>query len=83
MLAEITDHINTTKSSPTQKDPPNTLDPTTVVPANRRAPPLDSLQSNKIVGMCNMKHEVISPKFYELLIYRELKDNTDMDLKYF
>ena len=40
MLAEITDHINALKSSPTQKGSPNPPDPNNVVSANRRAPPL-------------------------------------------
>ena len=40
-ITSITDHINTLKSSPTQKDLPNTPDPTTVFPDNRRNSPLD------------------------------------------
>ena len=31
----------------------------------------------------NIEHEIISPKFYELLIKIELKGDTDMDLKNF
>ena len=30
--------------------------------------------------MCTLKHEITSPKFYELLIKTELKYNTDLDL---
>ena len=42
--------------------------PTTVVLANRRAPPLNSGHSTKIGGIWNLKHDIISPKFYEILI---------------
>ena len=41
MIPAIRDQINTLKSSPTQKDSPNHLYPTTVVPDNRMDPPLD------------------------------------------
>ena len=62
------DQINISKSSPDQEDPPKAQYPTTVVPANRRAPTLDGGHSTKIGGMWTLKHEIISPKFYELLI---------------
>ena len=29
--------------------------------------------------MCNLKHEISSPEFYELLVETELKGNTDLD----
>ena len=48
MLAEITDHINTLKFPPTQKDLLNSLEPTTVVLANTRDPPLDGGKSKNI-----------------------------------
>ena len=70
-------------SSPTQKDTSTPPDPTTVVPANRRAPPLEGENSNKIGGMWNLKHEIRSPKLYELLINTELKGYTSLDLKNF
>ena len=56
------DKINTLKHSPTQKASPKTLDPTTVVPSNRRAQTLVSGQSMKISGMWKLKHEIRSPK---------------------
>ena len=59
------------------------LDSTTVVPANRIDMPLDGGHSMKISGMWTFKHEIGSPKFYELLIKTELKGDTDMDLKNF
>ena len=68
MLTAITYQINTIKSSQTQNYSPKPLKPTTVVPANRRDPPLDSGKSTKISGMWNLKHDISLPKFYELLI---------------
>ena len=35
----------------------------------------------KIGAICNLKHEISSPKFYELLINTELKGDTSLDLK--
>ena len=54
-----------------------------MVPTNRRYPPLNVIQSTKIVGMWTLKHEIISPRFYELLIKTEPKSNTDVHLKNF
>ena len=71
------------KSSPAQKDTSTTPDPTTVVQTNRRDPPLKGGHSNNIGGMWTLKHEIISPKFYELLINKELKVDTALDLKNF
>ena len=42
--------------------------PTTVVRDNRRTPPLDGEQSTKIGGMWDLKYEIRSQIFYELLI---------------
>ena len=67
------DQTNIPKSSPTQKDTSTPPDRTTVVPANRRDPPLEGEHSTKIGGMWTLKHEISSPKFYELLIKTELK----------
>ena len=82
-ITSMTDQTNNSKLSPYQKDTSNDLEPTTVVPANRRDPPLDGGHSTKIGGMWNIKHEISSPKFYELLIKTELKGDTAMDLKNF
>ena len=62
------DQANIYKSSPAQKDTSTTPDPTTTVQTNRRAPPLEGGKFTNIVGMCTLKHRIISPKFYELLI---------------
>ena len=83
MLAAIADHINTLKSSSTQKDSPKPPYPTTVVPVNRRDPPLDGGQSTKVGGMWTLKQEISSPRFYELLVKTELKGDTALYLKNF
>ena len=80
MLAAITDQINNLKYLPTQKNSPNTLDPTNVLKTSKRAPPLGGGQSTKVGGMWNLKHDISSPKFYELLIKTEIKGDTDIDL---
>ena len=64
------------KSLPSQKDPPNPQDPTTVVTDNRRAPPLDGGNSTKIGFVWNLKHDIILPKIYELLVNTKLKGST-------
>ena len=46
-----------------------------------RDPPLDGGNSTRIGGMWTLKHDIISPKFYELLIKTELKGDTALDLK--
>ena len=56
------------KSSPTKNDTSNPPDPTTVVLTNMRDPPLEEGHYTRIGGMWTLKHEIISPKFYELLI---------------
>ena len=71
------------KSSPSQKDTSTTPNPTTMVQTNRRDPPLEEVISDKKFGMWTLKHEISSPKFYELLIKTELKGYTALDLKNF
>ena len=56
------------ESSPTHKNTSTPMDPTNVVPTNRRDPPLEGEHSTKIGGMWTLKHEISSPKFYEILI---------------
>ena len=77
------DQINILKPSPYHKDLTRSQYPTTVVTANRRDSPLEGGHSNKIGDTCTLKHEIISPKFYELLIKTELKGETALDLKNF
>ena len=64
------DKKNISKSSPAQKDTSTPPEPTTAVQSNRRAPPLEGGHSTNIGGMWTLKHEIISPKFYELLIMK-------------
>ena len=80
MLAEIIDQINTLKYSPTKKDSPKPPEPTTMVPDNKRAPPLNSGQYTESGVMWNLKNEIISPRFYDLLTNTELKVDTTLDL---
>ena len=62
------DQTNISKYSPAQKDTATPPDPTTTVQTNRRAPPLEGEISENIGGMWTLKHEISSPRFYELLI---------------
>ena len=48
---------------------------------NKRASPLEGGNSTKIGGMWTLKHEISTPKFYEILIKIELKGGTAMELK--
>ena len=61
-------HINIERYSPDQKDIKKSQYPTTVVPTNKRSPPLECVQSMKICSMWNLKHDISSPKFYDILI---------------
>ena len=87
MFAVLSDQINesnrvnTISSSPTQKDTSTSPDPTTMVPDNRGDPPLEGGHSTKICGMWTLKHEISSPKFYQLFIKTELKVDTALDIK--
>ena len=83
MLAEITDQINTLVSSPNQNDSPKPLDTINLALPNRRATPLYGGQSTKIGGMWNLKHDISSPRFYELLIKTEIKGYNTLYLKNF
>ena len=58
-------------------------DPTTVVPYNNRDSPLEGGHYTIIGGMRDLKHEIISSKFYEILTKKELKCETALDLKNF
>ena len=62
------DQANISKSSPSQKDTSTPPDPTIMVQTNRRAPPLEGGYYTNIGGMWTLKHEIISPKFDEILI---------------
>ena len=64
----VMDQTNISKSSTAQKDTSTPPDPKTVVQTNRRSPPLEGGHSTNIGCMWTLKHEIISPKFYEILI---------------
>ena len=81
VLAEMKDKNNISKSSPSQKDTSTLPDPTNAVQTNRRAPLLEGGISENIGGMWTLRHEISSPKFYELLIKTELKGDTALDIK--
>ena len=83
VFAEMKDKNNISKSSPDQKDTSTTPEPTTTVQTNRRALSLEGGNSENIGGMWTLKHEISSPRFYELLIKIELKGDTAIDLKNF
>ena len=62
------DQIKISRSSPDKKDTPKAQYTTTVVPSNKKDPSLEGGHYKKIGGMCTLKHEISSPKLYELLI---------------
>ena len=62
------DKTNISKSSPAYKDTSTHPEPITVILTNKRYPPFEGGISTKIGGMWTLKHEIISPKLYELLI---------------
>ena len=55
----------------------------TVVHTNRKVPLLQGRHYQKIRGMWNLKHEISSPKFYELFIKTKIKGDTDLYLNNF
>ena len=79
----MTDKTNILKSSTAQKNSAIPPGPTTVVPTKKMAPPLEGGHYTKFCGMWTLKHEIISPKLYELLINKELKGDTALDLNNF
>ena len=77
------DQTNISKSSQTQKDTSTPPDPIIVVLTNRRAPPLKGGHSTNFDGMLTLKHEMISPKFHDLIIKTGLKGDTALYIKNF
>ena len=72
IIISMMDQNNISKYSLEKNYSPKSQYPTNVVPANKRVPPLEGGHSTKTGGMCKLKHDIISPKFYELLIKIEL-----------
>ena len=58
-------------------------DTDTLVFSKNKDTPSEGRNSMKIGGMWTLKHEISSPKFYELLIKKELKVCTDLELNNF
>ena len=54
--------------SPGNMDSPKYSDPDNVVPTKNKVPLLEGGNSTKIGGMWTLKHDIRSPKFYELII---------------
>ena len=81
MLTKMTNQKQ--NSLPDKKDIPKNQDLTTAFLDNNKAPPLEVGHSTKIGEIRNIKHEISSSKFYEILIKTELKYETDMDLNNF
>ena len=77
------DQIKISKSSPDKKYSTKDQDQTTLVPDTNKAPPLEGGNSKTIGGMWNLKHDISSPKFYEILIKIEIKGDTNMYLNNF
>ena len=62
---------------------PMAHDTTNIVPDKKKDTPLEGGHSTKISAMWNLKHEIRSPKFYELLIKTELKRENYLELNNF
>ena len=58
MITSMMDQIKITRSSPNQKDSPKAQDSTTMVPDNKRDPPMYSGNSTKNSGMWTLKHDI-------------------------
>ena len=54
--------------SPENMDSPKAQYPTNMVPDNKKTKTLEGGNYTKNGGMWTLKHEIISPEFYELLI---------------
>ena len=80
MIISMMDKIKILKTSPDKKDPPKDQYYTTLVPANKRDLPLEGVNSTKVGDVWTLKHEIRSPKFYEILIKTEIKGDTSLEL---
>ena len=80
LFASMMDKIKNSKSSLNKNDSPKDQYITTMVPDNKKDPPLEVGHSTKIGCMWNLKYDISSPKFYKILIKTELKGNIALDL---
>ena len=83
MISSMMYQIKIQKSSPYNKDKPKDHNPTNVVLANKRVPPLEGGHYTKIGGMWTVKHDIISLKLYELIIKTGFKGDTAPDVNNF
>ena len=67
-IKSMMDQVNILKPLTSHNYSPKSQYPTTVVPSNSRAPPLDGGPSTQIIGVWTLKHEISSLKFSELPI---------------
>ena len=56
-------------------------DPSAIISSNKKAPLSKGGHSKQFGFMCNLKDDIIPPKFYALLINKELKGYTALDLE--
>ena len=68
MITSMMDQIKIPKLSPDKKYLTKDQDFNTVVTPNKKSLSLEIGHSTKIGVMCTIKHDISSPKFYELLI---------------
>ena len=83
IITSMMNNIKILKFSPENKVSPKAQDTNTVFTDNKRDTPLEGGNSTKIGGMWNLKNDISSPKFYELLIKTELKEDNALDIKSF
>ena len=68
MIEQNMDQNQNSNSYPDNMDSPNYQDPTNLVQVKNKDKPLEVGHYMKIGGMWTLKHEISSPKLYELLI---------------
>ena len=73
MINQMMYHNQNSNYPPDNMDSPQAQCPTTVVPDNNKTIPLEGGNYTKNGYLWTLKHEISSPKFYELLINTELK----------
>ena len=83
IITSMMEQIKISKSSSDNKDSLKSQDTTTVVPDNNSYPPLEGWNSKKTGGTWTLKHDISSPKLYELLTKEELKGDTTLEIKNF
>ena len=69
--------------SPGKMDAPKAQDTDTVEPTNEKSPRLEGGNYTKSGGVWTLKHDILPPKFYEILIKTEIKGDTSLYLKKF